>query len=437
MTRAMTQALSAVLAPLLAFAPAFVAVPASAQVEIAPRVVPIGAAPAAMAAGIGSVLSAPSLTGSLGAISAAPLAASALSAPAAASVSARAAAAPASAAAPVAASAVAAPAAPAAAAPAAAPSAASAPAAAPAASAGPSASGRKRGAAPASRNAARDQLTDLAGAPGSFDGSSRSGAASAPAKYGLLGAKKSLQDPRNLRLEKYISSALPAAPASVNFSGKVKKWGMMLNDKIGDCTVAAAGHQIQQWTANAGKQKTVSDKAVLAVYEKVSGYRPGQPDTDGGADPLTVLKYWRKLGIGGHKIGAFAAVDYTNFDHIRTAVWLFGSAYLAIALPKSAQKQDVWDVPAGGARGAGKRGSWGGHAVEIAGFGPQGVLVVTWGQLKWMTWDFLKAYGEEAFAVISRDFLKNGKTPNNGLDLATLKADLKAVTAAPARGKPQ
>jgi hypothetical protein len=435
--RALNQALSALLAPLLAFAPVFAAAPAQAQVvEVAARVGAVGAvAPAAAA--IGQSLSVPAL--------ASPLAAPAAPSPAAAPVGA--AAAPALSA-PVAAAAD--PSAPTSAgAPAAAvfsaaakdddsaPKASAASAAKAAAPAGSAPTSRKRASAKSAPDSARAQLEGLAArntaaVSGDFDGARKSRKASA-AKYGLLGAKKSAKDSRNLQLQKYITADLPDAPATADFSGPVKNWGMMLNDTIGDCTVAACGHQIQQWTANAGTQKTTPDSIIQKVYSAVSGYKPGQPSTDGGADPLTVLKYWRKNGIGGDKIGAFAQVDYTNFDHIRQAVWLFGGAYLAIALPKSAQKQTVWDVPTGGAVGNGAPGSWGGHAVAIAGYTPKGLVVVTWGALKLLTWDFLKTYGEESFAIISQDFLKNGKTPNNGLDIPTLKADLKAVTSTPAR----
>lgn len=277
--------------------------------------------------------------------------------------------------------------------------------------------------------AARAQLAAMAQAPvsGQFDGAGAPG--SAAPFIGKLGRKASTPDSRTLQLSKYIKPrAVDNTPDTADFSKPVKNWGMMLNDNIGDCTVAACGHQIQQWTANAGTQKTPSDASILKAYEAVSGYVPNDPSTDRGADMLNVLKYWRKTGISGDKIGAFASVSPSNFDHIKTAVWTFGSAYLGLAMPVSAQKQDVWDVPAGGATGDGAPGSWGGHAVEIAGYGPQGVLIVTWGALKWMTWDFLKTYGDEAYAIISKDFLQNGKTPNNGLDLAALKADLAQVT---------
>jgi hypothetical protein len=250
---------------------------------------------------------------------------------------------------------------------------------------------------------------------------------------GKLGRKAAAHDPRTLSLSKYILPELPAAPSEVDFSDKVTKWGMMLNDKIGDCTVAACAHQIQQWTAATGKEQTPSDDSILSAYEAVSGYRPEHPETDGGAEVLDVLKYWRKLGIADHKIGAFASVDPSNFDHVRAAVWIFGSAYLGLNLPKSAQKQDVWDVPAGGAIGPGEPGSWGGHAVEVAGYSPKGVFVVTWGALKLMTWDFFKTYCAEAYAIISQDFLADGKTPNNGFDTKTLEDDLKMVTSMKSR----
>ena len=40
-----------------------------------------------------------------------------------------------------------------------------------------------------------------------------------------------------------------------------------------------------------------------------------------------------------------------------------------------------------------------------------------------MAWDFYDAYADEAFAVLSQDFIKSGKSLE-GLDLKALKADL-------------
>lgn len=305
--------------------------------------------------------------------------------------------------------------------------------------AGPTASGRTNHGSkePVKKQLERLARKTLANLAKTFDGSRTDAEAidpvpgssdpSSTAQFGKLGKQASVFDERTLRLAKYIKPGLPVPPSQTDFSIPVKDWGMMLNDKIGDCTVAAGGHSIQQWTANATKQITPSDESILSAYKAISGYVPGHPETDNGANMLDVLKYWRKSGIADRKIGAFASVEPTNFNHVRAAIWIFGGAYLGLNLPKSAQKQEVWDVPAGGPRGPGRPGSWGGHAVNVAGFGPKGLLIVTWGALKWMSWEFLKAYGDEIYAIISEDFLVEGKTPNNGFDMETLKTDLKLV----------
>jgi hypothetical protein len=45
-----------------------------------------------------------------------------------------------------------------------------------------------------------------------------------------------------------------------------------------------------------------------------------------------------------------------------------------------------------------------------------------------MTWDFYDAYADEVFAVLSPDFLTNGKS-KDGFNLDQLKADLRGVAS--------
>ncbi|HVA65431.1 MAG TPA: hypothetical protein VNK24_00730 [Elusimicrobiota bacterium] len=261
--------------------------------------------------------------------------------------------------------------------------------------------------------------------------SARSGLANLDVASLKLGRKRWVPDPRTLHLHKYAQN-VPAAPGQVDYTGPVTKLGMMLNDKIGDCAVAAPGHAVQVWTANAGKEKTIPDSAIEKAYEapSVGNYNPNDPNSDQGANIIDVLKYWRKTGIGGDKLGAFLFVDPANTELFKKAVWLFGGGDLGINLPISAQKQvaqGLWDVPPEGTTGDGAPGSWGGHSVAVAGFDSEGVTIVTWGQFLKMTWAFFQAYCEESWAIVSKDFL-NGKgvTPDNGFDWATLMADLKA-----------
>jgi len=243
-----------------------------------------------------------------------------------------------------------------------------------------------------------------------------------------LGKARAVHDPRTLQLANYITPALlPPLPDQFDWSQNVASWPMMMNDTIGDCTIAAAGHCIQEWTTDVGNPVILPDSTIVASYSAVSGYNPTTGQHDVGASELKVLNYWRQKGIGGHPIRAYAAVEPGNLDHIRDAVFIFGNCYIGLALPISAQTQAIWSVPPGGATGQGAPGSWGGHAVPVVAYDPQGLTVVTWGALKRMTWTFWSAYCDEAYALLSDDFLTADKTPG-GIDLVALQQDLGEVT---------
>jgi hypothetical protein len=243
-----------------------------------------------------------------------------------------------------------------------------------------------------------------------------------------LGKRPRVDDPRTLELANYLQPAvLPPPPPQANWGATVTTWPMMLNDTIGDCTIAAAGHCIEEWTADAGSEVILPNSVILKVYSEISGYDPVTKQHDVGADEITVLNYWRKTGIGGHPIMAYAAVEPGNLDHVRDSVVIFGNCYIGLRMPISAQTQAIWSVPPGGPTGQGAPGSWGGHAVPVVAYDPQGLTVVTWGALKRMTWGFWSTYCDEAYALLSNDFLKAGKAPD-GLDLAALQQDLADVT---------
>jgi len=227
-------------------------------------------------------------------------------------------------------------------------------------------------------------------------------------------------------LSAYVSLSLPSPPARLDRCKGVAQWPMYDNDKIGDCTVAGAAHLIEvwdDWTDGASDRPLPTDAAVLAAYEKVSGYRPGQPGTDNGARLVDVLQFWRSTGIDGHKIDAWAGLERGSRAEVEDAIWLFGGAYVGLELPVSAQRQIVWSVPSGSGD-AGVPGSWGGHCVPIVGYDHRGLTCVTWGALKRMTWGFYARYCDEAYAVLSAgDWTKNGETRDK-VDIDMLKKDL-------------
>ena len=243
-----------------------------------------------------------------------------------------------------------------------------------------------------------------------------------------LGKNPARHDPRTLLMAHYLQpEALPQLPASQEWTDKIQTWPMMANDRLGDCTCAAAGHLIEEWTTYSGTGVTLSDSDIIAAYSSITGYNPQTGQNDNGAVELDVLKYWRKTGFSGHKISVFVGLEPGNHDHIKASVYIFGGCYIGLALPISAQTQNVWSVPPGSLQGPGAPGSWGGHAVPVVAYDSLGLTVVTWGALKQMTWGFWDAYCDESYGLLSPDWVNAKKIAANGFNLAQLKADLKAI----------
>jgi hypothetical protein len=237
-----------------------------------------------------------------------------------------------------------------------------------------------------------------------------------------LGRGRVKTDSRTLKLGKYLNEELPSPPEAKDWTKGIAKWGMMLNHEHGDCTIAAAAHAIQVWSAHTSGEITLPDSVILGHYEKWDGYKPGEPNTDAGGVELNVLNAWRKTDFDKHKLIAYADPVYTNLKEIRQAITLFGGVYIGLALPLTAQTQEVWDVAADGGHHA-KPGSWGGHAVFVPKYDAHTFTCITWGALKTMTVAFWKEYVDEAHALLSHDWLKTHGSPS-GFNLTELKYDL-------------
>jgi len=243
---------------------------------------------------------------------------------------------------------------------------------------------------------------------------------------GLLGKLPARVDTRTLSLARYVDrTALPSPPPTLDLASSVRDWPMYANDRIGDCTTAAAGHMIEAWTAAAaGQAFEVPEVAVLAAFDAVKVVDPATGEE--GAVELDVLKLWRSAGIGGHRIAAFARIARDDHDLVRTGAWLFGGVYIGLQLPLSAADEPVWDWT-GRLDGPDAPGSWGGHAVDVVAYDGFGLTVVSWGSTRRMTWSFWDRYCDEAWCAVTPDFLAAGRSPE-GFDLQGLLHDLRVVT---------
>src|SRR5487761_1638078 len=92
------------------------------------------------------------------------------------------------------------------------------------------------------------------------------------------------------------------------------------------------------------------------------------------------------------------------------AITLFGGVYIGLALPNTAQTQDVWDVSPNGGADA-KKGSWGGHCVFVPQYDEHGFTCITWGKLKTMTLAFWKKYCDEAHVLFGQNWLTAQGSP--------------------------
>lgn len=239
-----------------------------------------------------------------------------------------------------------------------------------------------------------------------------------------LGKLEPKDDPRTLRLARYLErAALPGPPESLSLTPLVARWGMLGNDRLGDCTAAAAAHMLMLWTAASGHELAPSEEQVVHLYSAVSGYDATTGQHDDGAFELDVLNYWRHHGLDRQRIFAFAAVDPKDLGQLRQAMALFDGVYVGIGLPRSAQQQigSIWDVVSGP---DGAFGSWGGHAVPLLDYDPDTFTCITWGAEQRMTAAFVEQYVDEAYAIVPT-YWRNHAPHVDGFKFDLLVQDLK------------
>jgi hypothetical protein len=241
-----------------------------------------------------------------------------------------------------------------------------------------------------------------------------------------LGRAPRVHDPRDLRLSSYLRHS--RLPGHVDWGVRVRKFPLLLNDRIGDCTVAAALHLVQVWCANAGRRFEPTDELALSLYEKISGYDPHHPDVDRGAADRHVLKWWATSGISGHDVAGYVAVDPKDHRQVKAAIAWFGGVFVGIGMPLTAKNQHVHWVKRTGAQAQPR--SWGGHTLIYTGYDDRGVKTVTWGARGTATWGFHDAYCEDVWALVSPDWMTTAGVSPSGLDLAALRRDVDALRAA-------
>lgn len=249
-----------------------------------------------------------------------------------------------------------------------------------------------------------------------------------------LGRKKSIPDRRTLRFRDYLTlGRLTPEKPPVDWYSEVYNWPMYSNDTLGCCVISALGHLGNLWSKySTGVEGGPTDAEVVTAYKVLS------PDDD-GVDILTALQYMDKTGIGGHRIAAYVALDPGDLIQAKLCVDIFGAVLIGLELPDAITNAEnmlgiQWDVPEGASTTSGE---WApdpnnGHCVILPGYLTSGLgahfPMVTWGQMAPMSDNFYQAYSDEAYGLVSADWLRlNGRSPS-GYNISQLLAD-RAVIA--------
>lgn len=246
-----------------------------------------------------------------------------------------------------------------------------------------------------------------------------------------LGKGPVRHDERTLMLANYLdTAALPAPPRSRDWLSCCHSWPMYGNDRIGDCVPAGAAHLIQAWTGADGGPGTpvVTDEQVIAAYSAIAGYDPATGANDDGCVMLDALNFWRREGIGGHRITAFVKLNHHDRGQVKQAVDIFGGVYVGAALPLAARAQIRGGVWRSSSAANAEPGSWGGHCIHVGRYTGQRLTCTTWGRTLDMTWPWWETYVDEAYAIVSTEWLGPDNRTPEGLNLDALLGDLRQIT---------
>jgi hypothetical protein len=250
-------------------------------------------------------------------------------------------------------------------------------------------------------------------------------------KFGKLPPKKN----RNtLSLKKYLLKGKGVLPPPEERRGwemavKDDAWGLLGNDVLGDCVIAATLHWVQAATAVNGRPVTFTTEQAIEIYSAVTGYDPKQTNqfgdnpTDQGTAWTDMLEYWRVVGVFGHKISAWAKIDYKDLNAIRQGIDIFGGILIGTAVTGSMQQQFAdgkpWNKPwKGGVEGL--------HGIPWLGHGKEGQTCITWGARQQMDLTANKMC-DEAYCVITEDWLNSAFVTPLGINAAALAADIEAL----------
>ena len=238
-----------------------------------------------------------------------------------------------------------------------------------------------------------------------------------------LGKKPAVFDPKTKKLTAPLKSIVNTTPSNINWINGVS-WPMWNNDRIGCCTQVSVASAIRTWNFNEGSNVLLTDDMVIKNYSDESGYNPTNPNSDQGAVETDVLKRWVNIGYqtpnGVNKLIDFGFINPRNHKSVQRAIYLMGGLYIGISVPQFAMESQnqTWDLEYNDTEIVG------GHAIYLHGYDNDYLYLNTWGSEWKMSWDFFNQYCDEAYGLVSEDWLNKNKNSPIGENLSTLIQEL-------------
>jgi hypothetical protein len=239
-----------------------------------------------------------------------------------------------------------------------------------------------------------------------------------------------------------LISALPTAVDHTKNGGAAlpADLGMMLNDKLNNCTCAAYYHARQIWTFQVrGHAETEPNANVELLYEHACGYKPSESGEGPPGFEQRVLWFLHHAGApvgsdakGREKVVAYFEVEPHRIDHVKQTIVDCCVAYAGINVPKNVYPPNgeppaLWTVDPM------KPKIVEGHAIVIAGYDATGPIFISWGRRYAMTWEFFATYVDEVYAMVDRSWMTAmAKTPG-GLSLHDLEERMRPLHEAHAQ----
>lgn len=217
-------------------------------------------------------------------------------------------------------------------------------------------------------------------------------------------------------------SQLPPLPLTgTNRSALVRQaWGMLGNDRYGDCDFAAMGHlELLLSSADGIDPILISEADCIADYLDCNG-------GDVGTDPIVGCQYWQKHGLAT-KIDDYFKVSLTDADGPRHSIHILGGFKLGLTLQNAWQGKKLWQGPTGPVPPSGpwSPGSWdasndAAHSIALTDILPNGNFrFCSWNDNTYeITAQAVKDYGFIGLVPLSRLWLdKQGLSPELQLNL--------------------